>query len=221
MRPVKAIFYFLFLLCFYAVAQQPDTSIVLKPDSSDAATTVVKKDKKWSKPAKAALMSTVLPGLGQVYNNRIWKVPIVYGLILGSAYMVHYNSREFKKYDYVYTRMTAPEKLVGSKTYNNLDTAAVYQTYGGYSEDYIRYNATYHRDWRDKFVIITVLMYAANIIDAHVDAHLKDFNVSEDVSMRVRPSILPTYRGIQSSLELSFYFKNNKVINENSISRLW
>lgn len=220
MRLSRAISYLFLLLYLQTYSQQSDTTLVLKPDSA-AKSTVVKKDKKWSKPAKAALFSAIVPGLGQIYNGKIWKVPLVYGLIGGSAYMVYHNQREFKKYDYVYTRLTDPTKLLGSRAYSSVDTAQAFRQYGAYSKEYIQYNATYHRDWRDKFVIITVLMYAANIIDAHVDAHLKDFNISEEVSMRVRPSILPTFAGIQSSLELNFYFRNNKIINENSARRLW
>lgn len=220
MRLLRAISYLFLFLYLQAYSQNSDTTLVLKPDSANKST-LVKKDKKWSKPAKAALFSAIVPGLGQVYNNRIWKVPIVYGLIGGSAYMIYYNQREFKKFDYLYTKMVAPAKLKTSHAYDRVDTAQASRLYGTYTKEYIQYNATYHRDWRDKFMIITVLMYAANIIDAHVDAHLKDFNISEDVAMRIRPSVIPSYRGIQSSLELNFYFRNNKITNENSAHRLW
>ncbi len=221
MRLLRAISYIFLFLYLHSYTQQTDSAKVSTADTSMKVTSMVTSDKKMSKPGKAALFSAIVPGLGQVYNNRWWKVPIVYSLIGGSAYMAINNHREFKKFDYVYTRRTAPTKLEGTHAYDNVkDTASIYKDFSAYSTDNIKYYATYHRDWRDKFIIITVLMYAANIIDAHVDAHLKNFNVSEDVAMRVRPSIIPTLKGFQSSIEFNFYFKNSKI-NENSISRLW
>lgn len=221
MRLLRVISYIFLFLYLHSYTQQADSAKVSSADTSKKVNTLVKQEKKMSKPGKAALFSAIVPGMGQVYNNRWWKVPIVYALIGGSAYFAINNHREFKKFDYVYTRKTDPAKLEGSHAYDNVkDTAGVYQDFGAYSIENIKYYATYHRDWRDKLVIITVLMYAANIIDAHVDAHLKSFNVSEDVAMRVRPNIMPTLKGFQSSIELSFYFKNSKI-NENSASRLW
>jgi hypothetical protein len=216
----KILYCFLFLSVLSVYSQKKDSlKSVVVLDSA----TIAKNKKKMSKPAKAALFSAILPGAGQFYNKSYWKIPIVYAAIGGSAYLTYYFGREFKKADYVYTLKTKPELLKHTHAYDRIknDTAQAHADYGRYSNSSVQDIATLYRDRRDRFAMITVLMYFANIVEAHVDAHLKTFNISEDVALNIRPSIMPTMTGVNTSLELNFYFKNNKNKHENSTSRLW
>ncbi|MFN8438881.1 MAG: DUF5683 domain-containing protein [Cytophagales bacterium] len=209
-------FYFLFAVSF----SQNDTT---KAINSLKKETIVKKKTGLSKPQKAAIFSAILPGLGQGYNKSYWKIPLVYGAIGGFAYATYFYQKEYKKVDYVYTRITSPKKLVGTHTYDGIknDTAAAYAEFSQYSTSQLSLIRTTFHDRRDRFLILTIAMYFANIIEAHVDAHLKDFNVSEDVALRIRPDFVPTPHGINSSLSFNFYFKNKNIKYENSSSRLW
>jgi hypothetical protein len=177
-----------------------------------------------SKPGKAALLSMLVPGLGQAYNKSFWKIPLVYAAIGGSAYATYWSRLEFKRVDYVFTLKKNPKLLIDNHAYDwaKIDTATAHnQTYANYSLTSLEKTTTYYRDMRDRFAMITVFLYVANIVEAHVDAHLKDFNVSEDVALRIRPSFTPTATGMRSNLDLNFYFTNNNKKHEHSTDRLW
>lgn len=116
-------------------------------------------------PTKAMLMSAVLPGLGQFYNQSYWKIPIIYGL---AGYFVY----EFKQNDEKY------------KHYQELFVQSVKVSGGDYRYKRLR---DFYRDQRDLFVIYLSILYLANIIDAYVDAHLYNFDVGENLSIQVLP----------------------------------
>ncbi len=135
-------------------------------------------------PSKAAFYSAVLPGLGQIYNKRYWKVPIVYAVIGTGVYAYTYNDDLYDRFRTAFKRRQAgftddefydinEDNAQGSPP--DLDTA-----------DLERQQENYQRD-RDLALVITIAMYALNIIDANVDAHLKQFNVDEDLSMDIKP----------------------------------
>ena len=135
-------------------------------------------------PSKAAFYSAVLPGLGQIYNKRYWKVPIVYAVIGTGVYAYTYNDDLYDRFRTAFKRRQAGftddefydingDNAQGSPP--DLDTA-----------DLERQQENYQRD-RDLALVITIAMYALNIIDANVDAHLKQFNVDEDLSMDIKP----------------------------------
>ncbi len=135
-------------------------------------------------PSKAAFYSAVLPGLGQIYNKRYWKVPIVYAVIGTGVYAYTYNDDLYDRFRTAFKRRQAgftddefydinEDNAQGSPP--DLDTA-----------DLERQQENYQRD-RDLALVITIAMYALNIIDANVDAHLKQFNIDEDLSMDFKP----------------------------------
>lgn len=135
-------------------------------------------------PSKAAFYSAVLPGLGQVYNKRYWKVPIVYAVIGTGVYAYKYNDDIYNRFRTAFKRREAGftddefydingDNIEGAEP--DLDV-----------DDLERQQENYQRD-RDLALVITIAMYALNIIDANVDAHLKQFNINEDLSMDAHP----------------------------------
>ncbi len=135
-------------------------------------------------PSKAAFYSAVLPGLGQIYNKRYWKVPIVYAVIGTGVYAYTYNDDLYDRFRTAFKRRQAG--FTDDEFYDiNGDNAA-----GADPDldldDLERQQENYQRD-RDLALVITIAMYALNIIDANVDAHLKQFNIDEDLSMDFRP----------------------------------
>lgn len=144
--------------------------------------------------ANKALMLSFLPGAGQIYNGQAWKVPIIYGAFAGMGYFIHYN----------YTRMTMfrDEYLyrVNNDGATNLDDYASYPT----SNIYSLYNS-YNRDFQ-LMVIITVGIYALNLIDAYVFGHLYDFQIDDNLSLGFSPSLMPTVAGLQPTVGLTLSF---------------
>ena len=135
-------------------------------------------------PSKAAFYSAVLPGLGQIYNKRYWKVPIVYAVIGTGVYAYTYNDDLYDRFRTAFKRRQAG--FTDDEFYDiNGDNAAGADPDLD-TDDLERQQENYQRD-RDLALVITIAMYALNIIDANVDAHLKQFNIDEDLSMDFKP----------------------------------
>lgn len=126
-------------------------------------------------PARATLYSALLPGLGQMYNGDYWKLPIIYGGLIACGYFWQYNGLQYRRYKIMYNHATAKPS-----------------EYDGWmSPDNIKWYRDTFRRYRDYSIIATVLVYALNIIDANVFAHFKDFDVSDDLSLRIEPGLIP------------------------------
>ena len=137
-------------------------------------------------PAKAAMMSAVLPGLGQIYNRKYWKVPIVYVAVGVSAYIFITWQNEFERTRKAYI------DLMDKDPYTNY-----FEIYGFpsfYTQDQMVQYVTKRKDilrtWRDWSIVAVVMTYALNIIDANVDAHLMDYNLDDNISLNIRPCFL-------------------------------
>jgi hypothetical protein len=134
-------------------------------------------------PKKAAVLSAILPGAGQVYNRKYWKVPV---LAAGAGALVY--SFQFNQKNYSLFKTELIHRQAGSAEINtelsNLSDANLNEL-----QDFYRRN-------RDLTVVGMALLYALNILDATVDAHLFDFNVNEDLSLNIRPKTL--YSSISS-----------------------
>ena len=135
-------------------------------------------------PSKAAFYSAVLPGLGQIYNKRYWKVPIVYAVIGTGVYTYTYNNDLYDRFRTAFKRRQAgftDDEFYDINGYNAQGASPDLDI-----DDLERQQENYQRD-RDLALVITIAMYALNIIDANVDAHLKQFNIDEDLSMDFQP----------------------------------
>jgi len=124
---------------------------------------------------KASIYSAVLPGLGQVYNRKYWKVPIVYAGLGGLAYGVKFNGDKYHLYKDKFKYMLD----------NQLDE------WEGITLKEAEFYKNYHRRYRDLFTIITAGYYIIQIVDASVDANLIDYDISEDLSLLIDPVLIP------------------------------
>ena len=122
------------------------------------------------------IFSLCVPGLGQVYNKKYWKIPIIYAGLGATYYMFASNNKPYRNYKQAYI--------------NKTDTAAsTVDTYPTYTATQLQELQDYHRKYRDLSVIMTALMYTINVVDAYVDAHLMHFDVSNDLSLHIAPAI--------------------------------
>jgi hypothetical protein len=144
------------------------------------------KAKKPHSPTKATIMSACLPGLGQVYNGKWWKVPIVYAGLGGLGYLVYSNYSEYSAYLHAYEFQTGD--LPEGVTLNSHETELANK----YSSSQLQtYKESYRRDF-EFYTILTVAWYGLNILDACVDGHLYNYDISDDLSLSVDPYLRPT-----------------------------
>ena len=129
-------------------------------------------------PTAAIILSTCVPGLGQVYNKKYWKPPIIYAAIGTTIYFFNYNNKLYKDYKQEYISRTDKDLL----TIPN-------EEYKAYNLTQLKELEDYHHRYRDLNVILTGLVYTINIVDAYVDAHLKTFDISDNLSMNIYPSL--------------------------------
>lgn len=159
---------------------------VIKKTASGKDTAIVKK--KVHSPRRATLRSLVIPGWGQIYNKKYWKVPIVYGAIGVPAYLFTYNRKWYNKTKYalsiVANNRTDPDSI------EKVDPALKYLVEAREQGSLVDYRNDFRRDM-DYSILFTLLMWSLNIVDATVDAHLKGFDVGDDLSIYVRPTVLP------------------------------
>ncbi|WP_179348672.1 DUF5683 domain-containing protein [Winogradskyella pacifica] len=185
------------LVCLFSILfsfsqiEKDSTSIAIEESPIIANETLVKKEIDPLRPSKAAFYSAVLPGLGQAYNKKYWKIPIVWGAIGTGVYFFVRNDKQFDRYRDAYK-----SRLAGYTTD---------EFYGSISDDgLIRAQEQFRRN-KEMSVLITLGLYALNIIDANIDAHLLQFNVDENLSFS------PHYQYNQmentSDLGLTFNFK--------------
>ena len=150
-------------------------------------------------PKKAVLMALV-PGLGQIYNRKFWKLPIVYGGLMGCMYAVTWNNRNYQDYSTAYKDIMIDAEEP-NRPVEEFHTS--WQDFLGIGYDpkewvtntnfqtQLKNRKDYYRRYRDLSIIITVGVYALSIIDAYVDAQLFDFDISPDLSMHWEPSVTP------------------------------
>lgn len=128
-------------------------------------------------PHKATFYSALIPGLGQIYNQKYWKVPVIYAGFAALAYYAGYNNYVYKRYKEGYNTKLFIEN--GDSTLTDLFKFAS-------KENLLRQRDNWRRN-RDLCIIGIGLLYVAQIIDANVDAHLFDYDISQDLSMRIDP----------------------------------
>jgi hypothetical protein len=173
---------------FSDTTQYNDTSVVKTATGKDSV--VVKK--KVHSPRQATIRSLIIPGWGQVYNKKYWKVPIVYGAIGFPAYLFTYNRKWYNKTKYAlsiiannrYTGAAAADSI--AKVDPQLRIFVEQKELGSL----VNYRNEFRRDM-DYAILFTILMWGLNIVDATVDGHLRGFDVSDELTLKVRPTIIP------------------------------
>lgn len=128
---------------------------------------------------KATTLSMVCPGAGQVYNHSYWKLPIVVGGFASLIFCVDFNNRGYQRYSRAYKYRTDGDD----------STVDEFANYSNVTTDMLKkYKNDYRRN-RDLCIILTAVFYAVQVVDAHVDAHMKTYDISDDLSFNVEPSI--------------------------------
>lgn len=144
-------------------------------------------------PARSAFYSAVLPGLGQAYNGSYWKIPLVYAGIGTSLYLVIHNDQQYNRYRDAYKR-----RLAGFQNDEFQDILD--------NEGLINAQKQFRQN-KEFAILATVAFYLLNIVDANVDAHLKQFDVSRDLSLK--PNFEPNYLSGSIDYGLTLNFKLN------------
>lgn len=141
---------------------------------------VVEVDTTKHSPKLATILSATLPGAGQFYNKMYWKIPIIYVAGGAMVYSAIYNSAGYHRYKDAYNHL-----------YESPDDPM--KDFEGYNLEQLKSIKDQYRRYRDLSIIGITLLYVLNIVDATVDGYLFDYDVSDDLSLRVEPSIMNTY----------------------------
>ena len=135
-------------------------------------------------PRTAAIRSAVLPGLGQIYNRKYWKLPIVYGALGTTAVVFRFNVKGYNRIRFAYNILVAKD----TARYKEVDAdLQPYITYNALGD--LRLLRNEYRKNIDYSVLVFMLFWALNVVDATVDAHLKGFDVTSDLSMKIKPDL--------------------------------
>lgn len=135
-----------------------------------------------TKVNRATTLSTIFPGAGQVYNKSYWRVPIVVGGLATTIYTIDWNNRGYQRFKTAYALTIDYEK--NPQKYPNGPSD---EFRGAYSATFLKNLKDSYRRNRDLCIILTAGVYLLNILDAHVDSHLQDFDISDDLSMNLEP----------------------------------
>ena len=141
-------------------------------------------------PKQAMWLAVVFPGGGQIYNRKYWKLPIVYGGFVGCVYAWRWNGQMYSDYRNAY--MDISDDDPETKSYENflhLGMQINDSNKDRYKEMFRKRKDTYRR-WRDMSIFCTIGVYLLSIVDAYVDASLSQFDISEDLSMKIAPAFL-------------------------------
>lgn len=145
----------------------------------------------WRPDIKRAMwLAIVFPGGGQIYNRKYWKLPIVYGGFIGCYYAIRWNNMMYKDYSQAYLDLMDDNPETQSYNqfmhFGTVITEANRSTY----ENKFKRRKDYYRRYRDLSAFIMIGVYALSVIDAYVDASLSEFDISDDLSMRVSPTVI-------------------------------
>lgn len=148
-------------------------------------------------PTRAVIYSAIFPGLGQIYNRKYWKLPIVYGGFMGFIYAVTWNNKNYRDYSDAYLHIMTDDVNSPSTWHQSWQNFVPrnrdpkdYITNTNFRNN-LKSGKDYYRRYRDLSIILTVAWYFLCMADAYVDAQLFDFDISPDLSMHLVPSLAP------------------------------
>jgi len=207
--PFLVIFWLLLFLSnsLTSSAQKADT---LKKRDSLPAATVDSLIRAQHSPRKAAVRSAIIPGWGQAYNNKIWKIPIIYAALGITGYIFVDNLNTYKDLRFAYTAKyeaslpaydpanSYPGPYQDSTKYHQLDPQ-----YIPISKESLKAGRDQFRRYVDYAAVFFIIFWGLNVVDAAVDAHLKAFDISPDLSLKIKP----TYNPIANSAGICLVFK--------------
>lgn len=158
----------------------------------------------WRPDTKRAMwLALVLPGAGQIYNRKYWKLPIIYGGFVGCAYAMSWNTQMYHDYSQAYLDIMDDDP--NTQSYNqflHLGAQIDASNIERYKEIFRKRKDRYRR-WRDMSMFVMIGVYAFSVIDAYVDASLSEFDISDDLSLRVEPTVINNNQRTRNPLRSS------------------
>ena len=187
------------------VMVRPDTATVRKVSKKEkrelAAADSAKRTERLfgrhvTRPQKAGFLA-LLPGAGQIYNHKYWKLPIVYGMVGGLGYWVYYQQTYYSYYKFANSLRATPTMTVAQQLENatseipNKNARDLIVSYATNTPANISTSLEFYRRYRDLSILLSALGYGLQILDAIVDAHLYGFDVSDNLALNLHPTLLP------------------------------
>lgn len=164
----------------------------------------------WQPNSTKALLWGLLPGGGQIYNRKYWKLPIVWGAFTACYYAISWNNRQYQDYHAAYRDLSSEDPSTNTSwlAFAPLGAkASDYQQYLSSLRPTLKRGNDFYRRYRDLSILATVLVYGLTLLDAYVDAELYTFDISPDLALRVTPEVglsrasYPSYQlGVNCSL---------------------
>jgi hypothetical protein len=149
-------------------------------------------------PTKATIMSMCLPGLGQIYNKKYWKLPIIYAGFGVLTYLIVFNTDYYLTYKCAYI-----------ESFNGVTNGNYSDIVKKYTKESILSAREYYRRNLEITIIFTAVFYVLNIVDAAVDAHLFTYDIKKDLSLKIEPALIPPaaqYSNYSSGIKLCLKF---------------
>ena len=170
----------------------------------------IRQEMLWQPNSTKAILWGLLPGGGQIYNRKYWKLPIVWGAFMACYYAITWNNRQYQEYHAAYRDLSSadPEHNTAWLVFAPSGAkASDYQQYQSSLRSTLKRGNDFYRRNRDLSVVTSILVYGLSILDAYVDAELFSFDISPDLSLRVVPDVglpklgIPSYQmGVNCSL---------------------
>jgi hypothetical protein len=201
---MRQVFFFI-TFCFFGLtvsAQTKDTSIQLGGGTVLKADTIIQTKKDSAKahsPRKATIRSAIIPGWGQAYNKKYWKIPIVYAALGTAAGFFIYNNKEY---------ISARDAYRNMEDKNPANNYLIPQKFSQVDPEAVRQYRIAIRQYVDYSVLAFIILWGLNVVDATVDGHLKAFEVNENLSMHINPAYNPVTK--QPNVGLVFNFGKNR-----------
>jgi hypothetical protein len=177
-----------------------DTTMAVKPIKMDSmkvislGDTAKKAARDWKtwrpSPQRALWLALVLPGAGQIYNQKFWKLPIVYGGIMGCIYAMRWNNMMYRDYSQAYLDIMDDDPNTASYNQFLHLGAKITSSNQDHYTTIFKKRKDYYRRYRDLSFFVLVGVYAISVIDAYVDAELSEFDISRDLSMKIEPAVI-------------------------------
>lgn len=198
----KVLFSFLFITASFTWAGNSIDSTQIN--------SIVKKVKKPKDPIKASLLSSIIPGAGQIYNRKWWKAPIVWGGFI-SAIIVHdfyYDKHKFYHQILIYKDQQIDETTIANYADNNKEDDRFTNLSGAeiaalnQSQIQILNDAAEKR--KQQVYLMSAMFYILQIVDASVDAHFSKFDISDDLSLQIKPSLIQHQTSLSAGIKFNF-----------------
>ena len=178
-----------------ALATRQDSTRLIPTEVPTKVEEVAKEEQKTFSPSpRAAVLWAIIPGGGQVYNRKYWKVPIIIGGMTALYYAISWNNNNLLEYAKAYSDIKSDDPMTNDSWIAFVPAGAdpnSYRTNGSFQET-LRHGRDFYRRNRDLSIIVAVGVYALSIVDAYVDAELAHFDISPDLTLRATPSYIPS-----------------------------